>query len=88
MARRHELEVAFAAERPGMAGGKARLPDPPRKLSARRCRDRPRPGRIRSRCEMACHDCRCTAACCPAAQARAVFEAIEQARVEAIGAAA
>ena len=34
IARRPELEVSFAAERPGMAGGKARLPEPPRKLTA------------------------------------------------------
>src|SRR2546427_9736382 len=34
IARRHELEVSFAAERPGLAGGKARLPEPPRKLNA------------------------------------------------------
>src|SRR6266851_7620901 len=33
IARQPELEVSFAAERPGMAGGKARLPEPPRKLS-------------------------------------------------------
>ena len=29
IARQPELEVTFAAERPGMAGGKARLPEPP-----------------------------------------------------------
>src|SRR5262250_548546 len=34
IARKPELEVSFAAERPGMAGGKARLPEPPRKLTA------------------------------------------------------
>src|SRR5215471_17461220 len=34
IARRPELEVSFAAERPGIAGGKARLPEPPRKLAA------------------------------------------------------
>src|SRR5215467_8487793 len=32
IARHPELEVSFAAERPGMVGGKARLPEPPRKL--------------------------------------------------------
>src|ERR1041384_5801279 len=31
-ARKPELEVAFAAERPGLMGGKVRLPEPPRKL--------------------------------------------------------
>ncbi|MBO0753695.1 MAG: cobaltochelatase subunit CobT, partial [Bradyrhizobiaceae bacterium] len=33
IARQRELEVSFAAERPGMTGGKARLPEPPRKLA-------------------------------------------------------
>src|SRR5262250_3731268 len=33
IARRPELEVSFAAERPGIAGVKARLPEPPRKLT-------------------------------------------------------
>ena len=33
IAKKHDLEVAFAAERPGIVGGKARLPEPPRKLS-------------------------------------------------------
>src|SRR5258708_19946318 len=33
IARKPELEAAFAAERPGIVGGKARLPEPPRKLS-------------------------------------------------------
>src|SRR4029078_7419808 len=32
LARKPELEVAFAAERPGLMGGKVRLPEPPRKL--------------------------------------------------------
>src|ERR1700681_1617947 len=34
IARQPELEVTFAAERPGMAGGKVRLPEPPRKMTA------------------------------------------------------
>src|SRR6266704_2816915 len=34
IAKKPELEVSFAAERPGIVGGKARLPEPPRKLSA------------------------------------------------------
>ena len=33
LARKPELEVSFAAERPGLMGGKVRLPEPPRKLS-------------------------------------------------------
>src|SRR5919106_1008594 len=33
IARKPALEVAYAAERPGIVGGKARLPEPPRKLA-------------------------------------------------------
>src|SRR5262245_35654401 len=33
IARKPELEVTFAAERPGIVGGKARLPEPARKLT-------------------------------------------------------
>src|SRR6478672_11183316 len=32
LARKPDLEIAFAAERPGLMGGKVRLPEPPRKL--------------------------------------------------------
>src|SRR5271165_3051884 len=32
IAKKPDLEVSFAAERPGLAGGKVRLPEPPRKL--------------------------------------------------------
>ncbi|MGA7432282.1 MAG: cobaltochelatase subunit CobT, partial [Xanthobacteraceae bacterium] len=30
-----DLEVGFASERPGLVGGKARLPEPPRRLNER-----------------------------------------------------
>ena len=33
IAGKNDVEVAFAAERPGLAGGKARLPEPPRRLN-------------------------------------------------------
>ena len=33
-ARNRELDIAYAAERPGLSGNKVRLPEPPRKLSA------------------------------------------------------
>src|SRR5438045_2691908 len=35
IARAPELEVTFAAERPGLAPGKSRLPEPARKMSMR-----------------------------------------------------
>src|SRR5260370_16490524 len=35
IAKKPELEVTFAAERPGLAPGKARLPEPARKMTRR-----------------------------------------------------
>src|SRR3979409_16998 len=85
IARRPELEVSFAAERPGMTGGKARLPEPPRKLTAGDAAiGRGQADAIALR--MACHDNAIHRKLLPGGQqARAVFEAVEQARVEAIG---
>ena len=86
IAKKPELEVAFAAERPGIVGGKARLPEPPRKLSA------PDAAIVRGHADsialkLACHDPTVHRKLIPGGQqARAVFEAVEQARVEAIGA--
>src|ERR1700731_3544872 len=85
IARQPELEVSFAAERPGMVGGKARLPEPPRKLT------RADAAIVRGHADsialrMACHDPSVHRKLVPGGQqARAVFEAVEQARVEAIG---
>jgi cobaltochelatase CobT len=86
IARKRELEVGFAAERPGLAGGKVRLPEPPRKLSAADA------AIVRGHADsialrLACHDPRVHRRLVPGGQqARAVFDAVEQARVEAIGA--
>src|SRR5215813_1759727 len=86
IARHPELEVSFAAERPGMVGGKARLPEPPRKMT------RADAAIVRGHADaialrMACHDPSVHRRMIPGGQqARAVFEAVEQARVEAIGA--
>src|SRR6201985_3762717 len=85
IARKPELEVSFAAERPGIVGGKARLPEPPRKLSG------PDAAIVRGHADsialrLACHDPAVHRKLVPGGQqARAVFEAVEQARVEAIG---
>jgi cobaltochelatase CobT len=86
LARKPELEVAFAAERPGLLGGKVRLPEPPRKLGkAEAAIVRGHADSIALR--LACHDPAMHRRLQPAGQqARAVFEAVEQARVEAIGA--
>src|SRR6266508_1393757 len=86
IARKPELEVAFAAERPGIVAGKARLPEPPRKLSGGEA------AIVRGHADsialkLACHDPMVHRKLVPGGQqARAVFEAVEQARVEAIGA--
>src|SRR6266576_4088094 len=86
IARTPTLEVSFAAERPGIVGGKARLPEPPRKLSASDA------AIVRGHgdsiaLKLACHDPMVHRRQMPGGQqARAVFDAVEQARVEAIGA--
>ena len=80
-----DVEVAFAAERPGLAGGKARLPEPPRRLNEGEA------AIVRGHADsialrLACHDPTVHRKLVPGGQqARAVFEAVEQARVEAIG---
>ena len=86
IARHPEIEVGFAAERPGLVGGKARLPEPPRRLSPEDA------AIVRGHADsialrLACHDAAVHRKLMPGGQqARAVFEAVEQARVEAIGA--
>src|SRR6516164_5247836 len=86
IARKPDLEVGFAAERPGMVGGKARLPEPPRRLTAAEA------AIVRGHADsmalkLACHDPKVHRKLVPGGQQpRAVFDAIEQARVEAIGA--
>jgi cobaltochelatase CobT len=86
IARKRELDVAFAAERPGIVGGKVRLPEPPRKLTG------PDAAIVRGHADsialkLACHDPTVHRRLVPGGQqARAVFDAVEQARVEAIGA--
>ena len=86
IARKGELEVTFAAERPGVVGGKVRLPEPARKLSTQEA------AIVRGHADsiglkLACHDPAVHRKLAPGGQtARAVFDAVEQARVEAIGA--
>ncbi|QXX75502.1 cobaltochelatase subunit CobT [Methylovirgula sp. HY1] len=85
-----ELEVAYAAEKPNLnrSGNtaKARLPEPPRKLDPREA------AVLRGYADsmalrLACHDVDLHRRMLPrTANARAIFDAVEQARVEAIGA--
>jgi len=90
MAPTSELDVAFAPERPSLLatpeGAKARLTEPPRKLSAKDA------AVLRGQADsfalrLACHDDAIHRRFVPAtAEARAAFDAMEQARVESIGA--
>src|SRR5262249_17727321 len=81
-----DLEVGFAADRPRIGRGKARPPGPPRKLTV------PEAAIVRGHADaialkLACHDPAVHRRLAPSGQtARAVFDAVEQARVEAIGA--
>ncbi|CAN7680887.1 cobaltochelatase subunit CobT [Aminobacter sp. LjRoot7] len=79
------LEVAFAKERPALAGNRARLPELPKKASAGDIAVTRGLGDSMA-LKRACHDGRIHARLAPEGkQARAVFDAVEQARVEAIG---
>ena len=90
MSRHPELEIAFAADKPslitGPDGSKARLPEPPRKPNPREA------AILRGLADsmslrLACHDEAVHRKFAPNNQAaRALFDAVEQARVEAIGA--
>jgi cobaltochelatase CobT len=86
IARKSDLDVSFAAERPGLVGGKVRLPEPARELT------REDAAIVRGNADsialkLACHDAAVHRRLLPGGQqARAVFDAVEQARVEAIGA--
>src|SRR6266550_8644880 len=85
IAKKPELEVTFASERPGLAPGKARLPEPARKMTKRDA------AIVRGHADsialkLACHDPKVHRRLMPGnPQARGVFEAVEQARVEALG---
>ncbi|MBO1906012.1 cobaltochelatase subunit CobT [Microvirga sp. 3-52] len=86
IARKPDLEVAFASDRPVLMGQeKARLPEPPRRLTAQDV------AILRGNADamalrLACHDTNLHRRLAPDGQAaRAVFDAIEQARVESIG---
>jgi cobaltochelatase CobT len=81
-----ELDVAFAAEKPSLTPDRVRLPEPPRRMTkndAAVLRGHADSMALR----LACHNPAIHRRMLPeGAAARAVFEAVEQARVEAIGA--
>ena len=81
-----DLEVSFAADRPLLAGLKARLPEPPRKMTATDVAITRGVGDSLA-LRLACHDPSVHRRNAPQGKnARAVFDAVEQARVEALGA--
>ena len=81
-----DLEVVFSTEPPGLFGNRATLPHPPRDLNA------PEAARIRGLADqialrIAHHDNAVHAKTAPVdPEAAAVYDALEQARIEAIGA--
>jgi cobaltochelatase CobT len=80
-----ELEVSFAADRPLLSGLKARIPEPPRKLTASDVAITRGIGDSLA-LRLACHDPAVHRQNAPQGKnARAVFDAVEQARVEALG---
>ena len=89
LARQPELEIAFSADKPSLMtsaeGAKARLPEPPRKPNPREA------AIVRGLADsfalrLACHNDALHRRLAPESPpARALFDAVEQARVEAIG---
>ncbi len=86
LARDKDLEVSFSADKPGLSGHSARLPQPARRMPAEQV------GQIRGMSDAMAlrlrhHDAVTHARLQPSSgAAREIFDAMEQARVEAIGA--
>lgn len=80
-----EMEIVFAADKPSLVGERARLPEPPRKLTLQDV------AILRGHSDsmalrLACHDASIHRRAAPEGDAaRAVFDAVEQARVECVG---
>ncbi|ATN36227.1 cobaltochelatase subunit CobT [Rhizobium daejeonense] len=81
-----EVEVVFANERPGLAGERVRLPELSKRPTAHELAVTRGLGDSMA-LRIACHDQKVHAVMAPqGTDARAVFDAVEQARVESIGA--
>lgn len=81
-----DVEVVFANERPGLAGDRVRLPELSKKPTAHELAVTRGLGDSMA-LRLACHDQKVHATMAPqGADARLVFDAVEQARVESIGA--
>jgi cobaltochelatase CobT len=85
IARRPEMEIVFAADKPSLVGERARLPEPPRKLTVQDV------AILRGHSDsmalrLACHDAAVHRRGAPEGDAaRAVYDAVEQSRVECVG---
>ncbi|HSI39457.1 MAG TPA: cobaltochelatase subunit CobT [Xanthobacteraceae bacterium] len=81
-----EIDISYGNDRPGLSDGRARLPEPPRRLN------RNEVAVLRGHADsmalrFACHDAKVHRRYAPAGiAARSAFEAAEQARCEAVGA--
>ncbi|MDR3372208.1 MAG: cobaltochelatase subunit CobT [Ancalomicrobiaceae bacterium] len=86
IARRPNLEVTFASDRPLVTADRVRLPEPPRKMTARDAAILRGIGDSMA-LRLACHDAAVHRTLMPVGEnARAIFDAVEQARCEVIGA--
>ncbi|UUP17171.1 cobaltochelatase subunit CobT [Nitratireductor thuwali] len=82
----HDLEVSFTKDKPALSGNRARLPEVPRKPTSESLQITRGLGDSMA-LRRACHDVRLHSRLAPQGQqARAIYDAVEQARVEAIGA--
>lgn len=80
-----QVEVAFANERPGLAGERIRLPELSKRPTAHEVAVTRGLGDSMA-LRLACHDQKVHAALAPqGTDARAIFDAVEQARVESLG---
>ncbi|MBD8891635.1 cobaltochelatase subunit CobT [Roseibium litorale] len=81
-----DLEILFTGDRPGLSGSTVRLPDASRKLTERDVAITRGLGDSIA-LKLACHDAKTHARKQPSApEARAIYDAVEQARCEALGA--
>ncbi|MEO0327032.1 MAG: cobaltochelatase subunit CobT [Pseudomonadota bacterium] len=86
IAQNNELEVTFSNDKPGMSGEQVRLPDIAKKLTRKQLAITRGIGDAMA-LRKACHDSKIHNRLAPEGDnARAIFDAVEQARIEAIGA--
>jgi len=86
IAQNNELEVTFSGDKPGMTGNQVRLPELSKKMSKRQLAVTRGIGDAMA-LRQSCHNAKTHARYAPDGDnARAIFDAVEQARVEALGA--